>query len=140
MRPKSKRGCLSSLFFFAAIAFAFYTVYSHFSKDATPVDLGDAATSLAWLLGLAIFFRIISPRKRHDESPDRSFTVTVESVDRGSSDISASARQLEYIKSLGGTPKQNMTMSEASAMIDELKIEREIQHRKEVKRRLAESQ
>ena len=140
MRPKSKRGCLSRLFLFAAIAFAFYTTYSHFSKEATPVDISDAATSIAWMLGLSVFFRIISPRKQHDELPERSFTVTVESVDRGSSDISASARQIEYIKSLGGTPKPNMTMSEASAMIDELKIEREIQHRKEVKRRLAESQ
>lgn len=132
------RGCLSRLLFIAAIAFFWYVIYSHHSSDATPVEWSDAARSLAWLLGLAIFFRIISPRKRRATGgPD--FTVEIKGVDFKSDDTSASARQLEYIKSLGGKPRKNMTMSEASAMIDELKIIREVERQKEVKRRLAES-
>ena len=32
----------------------------------------------------------------------------------------ASAKQLSFIRDLGGKPKENMTKQEASAMIDEL--------------------
>lgn len=35
--------------------------------------------------------------------------------------IEASPKQISYIKQLGGTPKKNMSMNEASAMIDGLK-------------------
>lgn len=132
------RGCLSKLLVIIAIAYAWYAVLSHFISTATPISFRTAAITLAWMLGLAIFFKIIAPRKRKTTGgPD--FTVTVEGVNFKSDDISASARQLEYIKSLGGKPRKNMTMSEASAMIDELKIIREVERQKEVKRRLAES-
>ena len=138
----SKRGCLSRLLFIAALIFFSYTVYSHFAKDATPVEWSDALTSLAWMLGLSVFFKLISPRPKRDTSPFANFDVEVRSVDhgleRGSNDISASARQIEYIKALGGTPKKNMTLSEASAMIDDLKIQHDIELREEKERRIAE--
>lgn len=129
----SNRGCLSQLLFVAAFVFACYTVYSHHSPDATPVEWRTAGIALAWMLGLAVFFKLISPRRQKYTAPD--FTVTVETVNRGSDDISASARQLEYIKALGGKPKKNMTLSEASALIDKLKIEREVKQRNEIERR-----
>lgn len=131
---KSNRGCLSQLLFIAAFVFVCYAVYSHCSDDATPIAWRTTGIALAWMLGLAVFFKLISPRRQKDTAPD--FTVTVETVNRGSDDISASARQLEYIKALGGKPKKNMTLSEAPALIDKLKIERDVEQRREVERRL----
>ena len=138
MKRKTKSGCLSRLFFVAAVCYAFFVIFSHGqSSEMDPIAWKTAGKVFAILLGLSFLFRLTSARHRKDETDAPGFTVTVEAVVRGSDDISASARQLEYIKALGGTPKKSMTMSQASAMIDKLKIEREIQQRKEIKQRLS---
>ena len=137
MIAKSKRGCLSQLLFVIAVCYLFFVIFSHGKSSSTdPIPWSDALSTLAWLLGLSVFFKIISPRRKGVETSSADFTVDVRSV--GSSDVSASPRQLEYIKALGGKPKKNMTLAEASRLIDELKIEHDIKQREEVKRRLKE--
>lgn len=138
MAKSSKYGCLSRLLFVAAVATFFFVLYSHSANSYVTVSWQSAKTPILWMLGLALFFKLISPRRKQviESSPD--FTVKVEGVEICGRDDSnlATVRQLEYIKALGGNPKNGMTMSEASALIDELKIEHDIKQREEVERRL----
>lgn len=138
MKKTSNFGCLSQLLFVAAVSTFFFVLYSHSDNSAVTVSWQSAKTPILWMLGLALFFKLISPRKKQVFKSSPDFTVKVEGVEICGRDDNnlATFRQLEYIKALGGNPKKGMTMSEASALIDELKIEHDVKHREEVERRL----
>lgn len=142
MIARSKRGCLSQLLFVAAVCTFFYVLLTHMSSEAIPIPWQSVKAPLLWMFGLAFLFKLISPRRKTripEKRPD--FVVEVNGVNvetpYRSNDISASARQLEYIKALGGKPKKGMSLAEASAMIDKLKIERDVKRQEEVARRVA---
>lgn len=136
---KSGCGCLLLIVILMTVG---YSCFAYYDAADQPINWPTVAKVYGWTLaicfGVRILWALIFHRRKKNQPRIPDFVVEVQSPnvaygDLG--DLSATPRQLEFIRILGGNPREDMSMAEASAMIDELKIERDIHNHEEAHRR-----
>ena len=133
---KSGSGCLLLIVILMTVG---YSCFAYYDAADQPINWPTVAKVYGWTLaicfGVRILWALIFHRRKKPQPRAPDFVVEVRSTDESPDDLSATPRQLEFIRILGGNPREDMSMAEASAMIDELKIERDIHNREEARRR-----
>lgn len=132
---KSGCGCLLLIVILMTVG---YSCFAYYDAEGQPINWLTVAKVYGWTLAISFGVRILWMclfRRRKKPTPRvPDFVVEVRSAE-SPNDLSATPRQLEFIRILGGNPREDMSMAEASAMIDELKIERDIHNREEARYR-----
>lgn len=136
---KSGCGCLLLIVILMTVG---YSCFAYYDAADQPINWPTVAKVYGWTLaicfGVRILWALIIHRRKKPQPriPDLVVEVQSPNVAYGDlGDLSATPRQLEFIRILGGNPREDMSMAEASAMIDELKIERDIHNREEARHR-----
>lgn len=133
---KSGCGCLLLIVILMTVG---YSCFAYYAAADQPINWQTVAKVYGWTLaicfGVRILWALIFHRRKKPQPRIPDFVVEVQSPNVAYGDLSATPRQLEFIRILGGNPREDMSMAEASALIDELKIERDIHNREEARRR-----
>ena len=133
---KSGCGCLVLIVILVTVG---YSCFAYYDAEGQPINWPTVAKVYGWTLaicfGVRILWMFLFRRRKKPTPRDPDFVVEVRSAE-SPNDLSATPRQLEFIRILGGNPREDMSMAEASALIDELKIERDVYNREEASRRM----